>query len=260
MRALAKLGEAGRGQLISSPFRRTWLMLPVLVALSLPAASYAEHVRPKGANPLFTSLVPAYDMCTSPDRTHGAPLAAPSCSLPSQASGFLTVGTPDANGAPANSSASVRFKVFLGTPGPPHDTQAFIYFDITDVRCAPGAQPCGSANAQGGPDYTGELETEVTLRITDTWNAVNPGGGIDHATMTDYVLRPSLPCTSTESTATGATCIRTLNLAGFIPGIVPEGKRAIWEMGSVRLLDGGPDGIASTADNTVFLTQGIFIP
>lgn len=244
-----------------SPFRRSWWMVWLLLAaLSLPATSYAVHVRPKGAGPLHTSLVPAYTMCSSPDRTHGAPLAAPSCAQPSRTSSFVTIGTPDANGAAANATPSVRFRVLPGLPGPPHDTQVFVYFNVTDVRCEVAAQPCGSANAQAGPDYTGELETEVTLRITDAWSAVNPGGGTDHATMTDYVLRLPLSCVNTASTAMGATCTSTNDLSNFVPGIVPEGRRAIWEMGSVRYLDGGPDGIASTADNTAFLTQGIFIP
>jgi hypothetical protein len=230
------------------------------LALFFTASASATHVRPKGAGPLHASLVPAYTTCSNPDRTHGPPLAAPSCAQPSGTTSFLTVGTPDANGAAANATASVRFRVLPGAPGPPHDTQIAVYPNVTDVRCAPGAPACGSANAQAGPDYAGEVQVEVTMRITDTNNAVNPGGGIDHATMTDYVLRLPLSCVNTASTAIGATCAGANDLSNFVPGIVPEGKRAIWEMGAVRFLDGGPDGIASTADNTVFLTQGIFVP
>ena len=52
-----------------------------------------------------------------------------------------------------------------------------------------------------------------------------------------------------------------MNLAGFIPGVVPEGKRALWEMEQVQVRDGGPDGdAASTADNELFLKQGVFVP
>ena len=35
------------------------------------------YPRPKGATPTRVSLVPAYRQCTSPDRTHGPPLAFP---------------------------------------------------------------------------------------------------------------------------------------------------------------------------------------
>jgi hypothetical protein len=46
----------------------------------------------------------------------------------------------------------------------------------------------------------------------------------------------------------------------FIPGAVQE-KRAIWEMDEVRVYDGGTDGDSdTTADNTLFLRAGIFIP
>ena len=56
------------------------------------------YPRPEGASPLRVSLVPAYQECTAPDRTHGPPLAFPSCASPQQESSELTVGTPDANG------------------------------------------------------------------------------------------------------------------------------------------------------------------
>jgi hypothetical protein len=42
--------------------------------------------------------------------------------------------------------------------------------------------------------------------------------------------------------------------------MVKEGARAIWALGKVSVDDGGPDGVASTQDNTHFLTQGIFTP
>jgi hypothetical protein len=42
---------------------------------------------------------------------------------------------------------------------------------------------------------------------------------------------------------------------------VPDGKRAVWELGQVSVDDGGPDGQVSTATgDTVFMRQGIFIP
>ena len=55
------------------------------------------------------SLVPAYQACTVPNRVHGPPLDSGSCNPPAQTSPNLTVGTPDANGPPANSVASARY-------------------------------------------------------------------------------------------------------------------------------------------------------
>ena len=44
------------------------------------------YVRPKGATPDYLSLVPAYTACTTPNRTHQAPLSYGSCYPPSQSS------------------------------------------------------------------------------------------------------------------------------------------------------------------------------
>ncbi len=36
--------------------------------------------------------------------------------------------------------------------------------------------------------------------------------------------------------------------------------RTIWQIGKVNAFDGGADGVASTNPNTLFLTQGYFVP
>ena len=46
----------------------------------------------------------------------------------------------------------------------------------------------------------------------------------------------------------------------LIPGAVPEGKRSIWALGQVQVFDGGPDGVAATAGNSLFAVQGVFVP
>src|SRR6185312_10670410 len=65
------------------------------------ARAFSGYPRPKGASPLRVALVPAYEPCTAPNRTHGPPLAFGSCAPPQQSSSDLTLGTPDANGQPA---------------------------------------------------------------------------------------------------------------------------------------------------------------
>ena len=67
----------------------------------IPINSYA---RPKVATPLEVSLVPAYQPCTAPNRTHGPSLDSASCNPPAQASDELTLGTPDANGKPVRAT------------------------------------------------------------------------------------------------------------------------------------------------------------
>ena len=45
-----------------------------------------------------------------------------------------------------------------------------------------------------------------------------------------------------------------------MPGVVKEGKRSIWELAQIKVFDGGADGDADTADNTLFAVQGAFAP
>ena len=74
------------------------------------------YPRPRGASPMQISLVPAYPPCTSPNTTHGAPLAYPSCASPQITSQHLTVGTPDANGKRTTMEASILLRVVGGAP------------------------------------------------------------------------------------------------------------------------------------------------
>ena len=69
-----------------------------------------------------------------------------------------------------------------------------------------------------------------------------------------------VPCTSTASTAIGATCAISTTLDALSPGAVLDGRRATWQLGQIELLDGGADGEASTTPNTRFAVQGIFVP
>jgi hypothetical protein len=226
------------------------------VAIMVAAATAgATHPRPKGATPIRVSLVPAYNPCASPNRTHGPPLAFPSCNPPVQASSFLTVGTPDANGAPANSVGFVAVKV-----NPASFDRVMITGRVADVRCKPGTTACGNANAGGGPDYTGELQGDATIRISDHFNAVDPGGGTDPATVVEIPFPIGLYCANTADPSTGGVC----NVDTYCPlpgGCGPrDGDRTVVGITQMQVFDGGPDGIVATEDNTLFAVQGIFIP
>jgi hypothetical protein len=174
-------------------------------------------------------------------------------------SDFLTVGTPDANGAAANAVGSVRVVVEVGAPGPPDDSAVQITGDITDVRCKAGVGTCGNANAQGGPDYTGELEGNATIRITDHYNAAAPGGGTDPATLVDIPMPFQLSCAGTADTSIGATCVFPTETCLGCP-VPKEGVRTVIEITQLQIRDGGADGVAASQDNTLFMVQGIFIP
>jgi hypothetical protein len=237
------------------------LAVAAMGMLVIASVANATHPRPKSASPITASMVPAYVQCTAPNRTHGPPLAFPSCNPPVQTSNALTVGSPDANGAPANSTSFIKISVVVGVVGPPDDSDVKIISTTTDVRCKAGVATCGSANAADGADYTGEVQGDATIRITDHFNAVAPGGGTDPATVVDIPFPVTTTCTATAAnTGIGSTCAVNTTANAVVPGAVKDAKRAIVEIGQILVRDGGPDGVVATAPNTLFAVQGIFIP
>ena len=245
---------------------RKRMVLPLALALGalgmmvMATAASATHPRPVGASPLRASLVPAYNACAAPNRTHGPPLAFPSCNPPTQTSSSLTIGSPDANGAGANSVGFIKLAVKAGAPGLPEDSDVNITASISDVRCKAGVAACGAANTADGADYTGELEGTAQIRISDHFNAVAPGGGTDPATVIDIPFPVVTGCTATASTAVGSTCAITTTANAVVPGAVKDTKRAIIEISQLQITDGGTDGVVATTPNTLFEVQGIFIP
>jgi hypothetical protein len=236
------------------------MVLPLALAigaLGLMAVSQVasgSHVRPKGASPLRASLVPSYKACGTPNRTHGAPLAFPSCNPPVQSSSFLTLGSPDANGAGANSVGFILLRVKSTSP-----EDVLINSQITDVRCQAGtaASVCSSANAGDGPDYSGEVQGNATIRISDHYNGPSL---TDAATVVDIPFPVNGSCVNTTSTTVGGTCTTSTSANAVVPGSVKDTQRAVVEIGQLQVFDGGADGLVSTADNTLFEVQGIFIP
>ena len=186
------------------------------------------------------SLVPAYNACTSSNTTHGAPLAFPSCTPPDQASAHLTAGTPDANGRAVRMNAALKLQVLTG-----------------DVRIT--AHLNDVAN-QDLTDYTGSLRAQLPVRITDKWNTPHPGGP-GAATTQPFVYGFTIPCVANAGTTTGSDCDIATTMNALAPGTHADGRRAVWQLGQVRVFDGGSDQDGSTtADNTPFAVQGVFIP
>jgi hypothetical protein len=211
------------------------------------------YARPKGATPVRVSLVPAYQECLAPNREHGPPLDSPSCNPPVQASPHVTVGTPDANGEPANSIASARYAVVPGNPATTtvDEADVRIFVDASDVRSSLDLS-----------DYEGELQAVAGLRITDRNNSVLPPVFPDDQTGTvqDTALSVTVPCTSTPDPEIGSNCSVATSADAVLPGSVIERDRAIWALDQLELRDGGADGDAETADNLVFAVQGVFVP
>ena len=236
------------------------MVLPLALAvgaLGLMVSSQlasATHVRPKGASPLYASLVPAYKACTSPNRTHAAPLSFQSCNPPVQSSNFLTVGSPDANGAGANAVSFILLKVKTTSP-----EDVLITSQGTDIRCLPAtaAAVCATANAADGPDYTGGVQGNATIRISDHYN----GPALtDAATVVDIPFPVNGTCAASASTSIGGTCTTNTTANAVVVGSVKDAQRAVVEVSQLQIFDGGADGNVTTTDNTLFSVQGIFIP
>jgi hypothetical protein len=214
-------------------------------------ADQTGYPRPKGATPAKFSLVPAFRPCTSPNRTHGPPLAFPSCAPSVREPGRLTVGTSDANGQPAKSTGYALLRTIVGNPSTPAD-EADVSIELfdQDVREA--------ANLS---DYKGELSLSLGLRITQRGGPTPAGGGPAPVTQQDFDFTVSVPCAATMDTTVGATCATTTSAEAVLPGAISEQRRTIWALNRVRVLDGGSDGDADTpAGNQTFQVQGVFVP
>lgn len=200
------------------------------------------YVRPKGASPMYVSLVPAATACTAPNSSHGAPLAFGSCAPPVPTSPNLTPGVGDGSPAFAKSIGWLRMDVIAGSPGPPADSDLRVRAHISNVM-----------NKADLSDYTGELQAQATARITDK------NGGVA-STMTDIPLPFQIDCAATADTTTGGLCDTITSVNATIPGAAAEGERAVWALDHVKVFDGGPDGDVSTPDNSLFEVQGVFMP
>jgi hypothetical protein len=219
------------------------------------ASTSTSYARPKGATPFRASLLPAYNECTAPNRTHGAPLSHGSCAPPSRGSQTLTVGTPDANGFAAKSIASLVLQVMSG--------DVRVTFDATDVRCATTNTACPGGN---GSDYTGKLLATAPLRITDKFNGAS---GTEDGTMFDTSLELPVTCVNTADATIGGRCSLLTTLNSVMPGMVPDGDRSIWQLGQIAVRDAGPNGSGYGAgcpsacgdgDEETFMRQGVFVP
>jgi hypothetical protein len=156
------------------------------------------------------------------------------------------VGTPDANGEPANSTGFVRLGVLTGDPATPADeADVAVDMSLADVR------------RQGAlDDYTGELRLLLGVRLTDR---VNGSSGTEPGTVSDLTFPITAQCSATPA-GVGATCSVTTTVDAVLPGAVPERMRSIWALEDVKVTDGGADGVASTEPNALFARQGVFVP
>lgn len=244
-----------------------------LAALVVSQIAFAAHPHPanNGADKLTFPVVPAFQAaCTNSQ--HGPPLGAPSC-VPAnesrQTSPNLTTGKSPAGPYKGTSSFVIDVTCTNGQvppcPAPGDQEDVKLTASSTDVRCKAGviAARCGNENgAPVGPvgdDYTGEVEGNATIRITDAFNG--PPSFTQHGTVVDLPFPVKGTCTNTTDATIGARCGVNTSADQVVPNVVKENKKANVEIGQIQVFDGGQDGDVDThPDNRLFAVQGIYIP
>ena len=78
--------------------------------------------------------------------------------------------------------------------------------------------------------------------------------------MSDFPLNVPVTCAATPDTTVGGACSVATTLDAVVPSLIKEGDRSSWQLGAVQVFDGGSDGLLSTAPNTLFARQGVFVP
>ena len=117
-------------------------------------------------------------------------------------------------------------------------------------------------NKTGLTDYVGELQGRFTVRASP----IRSNGAVAHRGRNGPggpppVLHARHARPRAGAASVGSTCAVSTSANAVTPGLVQAGKRAVWEMSQIQVLDGGPDGDVDTpSGNTVFARQGVFIP
>jgi serine protease AprX len=223
------------------------------VDVSTPRPS--GYPRPQAAALLRVPLTIAYKPCAGPNRTHNGGLTAPSCNPTQPESSQLTVGTLDANGKQSLAVGFARLTSACNPPAPSATPPCTNAGDQADVRLEVSFSDVRKRTDLS--DYPGELQATSSLRITDKSNGPTLS---ESATVQDVPFGFTVPCATTPLGDVGSTCSVSTYADAVTPGAVPEGKRSNWELGTISVFDGGPDGSASTQPNTLFARQGVFIP
>jgi hypothetical protein len=252
------LVKAGEGIVLKRYYANVYPALTVTGTLG--PANPVTYPRPLGASKSRVPLIPALKKCVDPNTDHGQPLDERSCSPASPSSDTLTVGS-----VPVKFLGSAALSVIAGNTGTTDD-EADVAIDVSaiDVRCTQASSACPNG---AGSDYGGKLLGAFNLRLTDRSN--NPSASAA-GTLSDFRFEVPFDCSTTPGDSTiGSACNSTTSADALLPGAVIEGKRALWELGQIEVLDAGPNGTGygsgcpldcGDGDEQVFLREGIFAP
>jgi hypothetical protein len=220
----------------------------------VPTTTYPGYARPKEAALLDVSLVPTYVPCAlRPNRTHGPPLAYSSCNPPRLFSRYLTMGTPDANGLPAETSGNLRLTVRAGDLATQaNEADVRIRFSVNGVRCQYNFFSTACRNANGSPGgllYDGGLDLELKFQLTDRFNLPSERGR-GPGTTGKLLLEFGPYCDL-------GTCAQNTSVNALMGPVAREGRRAVWELDAIMVRD---EQYPRGPLRSFFLTQGVFVP
>ena len=165
----------------------------------------------------------AFRPCASShfNRTHGPPLAHPSCNPPVPESPNLAISVGETQ---LRSVGSLRARVLAGAPGAPDDTDVQLTFSLTNVM-----------KASDHSEYSGELQVRVPSRVTDKEGAVS-------STTQTFAVSWAVPCAPTADPQIASACTSNTTLDAVLPGAAAEGTRAVWALDAVRSTTAGRTG------------------
>ena len=193
----------GDTRVSSTGFDPDWQPLPVNTA--------STYIRPKEARVIRVPLVPAFQPCTAPNRTHGPPLEQPSCNPARPRSVNLKISVGETR---LRSTGALRMAVTAGAPGTPDDTDVQLSFGLTNVMRSDDSE------------YSGELRVQIGSRLTDR-------EGSTASSTREFRLSWDVPCTPTADPDYASSCALDTTLDAVLPGAAPEGTRAVWRVGQV---------------------------
>jgi hypothetical protein len=127
-----------------------------------------------------------------------------------------------------------------------------------------------TGNCAAGRSYTVTVTGPRTFTLPECGSGYSETGGTwqqagspgpEAATGINFPLSFSVPCVATPGPTPGSDCTASTSADAIVPGTVKETNRSIWQFASARVFDGGADGDGdTTADNTLFATEGVFVP
>jgi len=266
------------------------LALGSLMALVIVGSALASHALPGSGSPLRVPLVPAYKNCpvAGADSIHVAPVPFPSCTTSNANFGLQSDILTMASAGVGSGSGSGFISLKVGclassteaippcTFGDAQEEEDIAFeLSVSDVQCQKVAPGCTGA----GDDYTGQLYGTSLIRITDHSSPATclslAGTGCGNATTIAGpfpIPTPPGACVVNGSATTqpGSTCGYASTINTVVPGAVKEGQRGIVSILNLQVKDQGEDGdigygvtcppSCGTADDTVFVDQGIFLP